>query len=675
MLCRLVFALAALLALVPSDDARGQQFSIDHFKIYDVADIPTPASVQLRGQFDEDFVPAQVRALSYFATPVDKNGEGLINPNAHLSWYSIVERTRTEPRSVIVRNQFGEDLLTVGRPLFLLAPAEKREAGSTRPSRLSHFKVYAVSETEPINAVVSLKDQFGSSEKVRVLNPILFAVPVEKIHGDTREDIANEDDHLTIYRVAPADREVTDQFKTDRPIEFHPCRWLAVPSKKQICEIPHFKAYPLEAQPIQDKVALKGQFDEDFVGTKLTRLSLFANPVSKNGEGIPDRNAHLNWYEIEGPTEPERTLEIRNQFGVEHIRIGQPKFLASPAEKHEEGSEFPKRLDHFKCYEVLEGRAPDRVVSLEDQFGRDNEMRVLKPRFFCVPVEKLHGSGKPTRIHCPSQHLTVYDVAPRPRVVVDQFGVRQIEFAPCELLCVPTLKRVTVIPPKLDHFEIYDVEPVSPNLGPDNRVDLTGAGGVSHGHVFVGDQTRFAVATDKNGEGLANRHAHLTVFDLDPDGSTPERTVEFENQFGPQSARLGRKSLLLVPAQKFETGSQFPAGLDHYVAFEVLDAADTEFGPVTLVDQLPSIGVENDLEDPRPVRKLRFFAVPVRKKHGESTSPEIQNPTKHLAIYDVDQRKTNQQRGCQDQFGRRGFVILQSSMLAVPSDSSTFAEN
>lgn len=649
----------ASLSLIVTPSAFAQEFTIDHFKVYDVKDMPVEAEVRLKGQFDEDFVPARVRRLTHFATPVSKNGEGLRDPSAHLTWYSIAEDAATEPRSVIVENQFGEGLITIGRPLFLLAPAEKQEEGSGRPQNLSHFKCYAVQGGVPVDVVVSLKDQFGVEELVKVLQPILFAVPVAKLHDERREEIKNEEVHLTVYAVAPSDRTATDQFAERRDLRFHPCRWLCVPSKKRDCEIPHFKVYRLEETPHEEAVQLRGQFDPGFLDARLTRLTHFATPVSKNGEGIPDRHAHLSWYELKGPTEAERPIEIKNQFGTSEIRLGQPRYLLAPSEKIEEGSQFPRRLDHFKVYEVLAGRPPGRVVSLEDQFGRDNAVVVLEPRLFCVPVQKIH-NNEPTPIFCPAQHLTVYDIAPRPRSVIDQFGSRQLEFESCEMLCVPTRKRVLEPRIGLDHFEIYKIED-QPHGLTDNRVDLVGP--FDSGHAFVASLSHFAVVVQKNEEPIRNRHAHFNVYSLDDAGEQVPRRIEFENQFGPQSARIGRRAHLLVPAEKIEPGSAFPTQLDHYVAYEVVEAA-TPGATALLKDQFP---LDTGDDDVREIRELKLFAVPVRKTHAGTPSAEVHSPDEHLAIYVIDQRKVRQERRSRDQFGFHSIVTQQSDLLAVPS--------
>ena len=43
-------------------------------------------------------------------------------------------------------------------------------------------------------------------------------------------------------------------------------------------------------------------------------LDKFANPVDKNGEGIPDTTLHQTWWEIDDP-QPVRAVEMANQLG------------------------------------------------------------------------------------------------------------------------------------------------------------------------------------------------------------------------------------------------------------------------------------------------------------------------------------------------------------------------
>lgn len=208
----------------------------------------------------------------------------------------------------------------------------------------------------------------------------------------------------------------------------------------------HFHVYDVDDAGVEATVELRGQFDRDKARTAgLGPLTHFANPVAKNGEPIVHDNAHLTFYRLrQREQEPGRAVRILNQFGRQDLKLGQPLLLAVPAEKQEEGSSFPKHLDHFKCYEAA-GQPIDRRVVLEDQFGRVISA-VGKPRWFCVPVEKKH-DGRVEPIKNPDAHLTLYELRPaeagRSIRIEDQFGRRELKVLRSELLAVPTQKLFT----------------------------------------------------------------------------------------------------------------------------------------------------------------------------------------------------------------------------------------
>ncbi len=210
-------------------------------------------------------------------------------------------------------------------------------------------------------------------------------------------------------------------------------------------KLDHFKVYLVEPHEVEYKVELMGQFDKEPKVAVLRRLSHFAVVVRKNKEEIIDKNAHFTVYDIRQEVEePTRVVKITNQFGDQKFRIGQPIGMLVPARKVEEGLEFPKELDHYKCYAVLRGAEPvDKEVALADQFRKD-EVKVGAPRIFCVPVIKVH-KDKKYAIHNERDHLTFYAITPTPdtektRGVVDQFDDRRLRITRGILLGVPSHK-------------------------------------------------------------------------------------------------------------------------------------------------------------------------------------------------------------------------------------------
>jgi len=208
-------------------------------------------------------------------------------------------------------------------------------------------------------------------------------------------------------------------------------------------KLDHFKVYKQYLPTKSQRVVLKGQFDRRRLPAELERMSYFATPVRKNSSKMIDQNAHLGFYELHGRPEPRRVVLIRNQFGLQRLYLDEPRYLLVPAEKVERGSAPPKRLDHFKAYYVLQGEPLNRPATLSDQIERSERVRVARPVFFCVPVEKTHGR-KTTKIQNPEGHLTFYSITPGRHEVEktarDQFGEHKILLATSVMLGVPSLK-------------------------------------------------------------------------------------------------------------------------------------------------------------------------------------------------------------------------------------------
>jgi hypothetical protein len=145
---------------------------------------------------------------------------------------------------------------------------------------------------------------------------------------------------------------------------------------------------------------------------RLALLDFFGNPVSKNGEPIYDKNAHLAWYRGLQASEPMRRVVVENQFGKFDIRTGTGYGLLVPSQKVEPGSVFPRTLDHYKVYRLVDvERVPDVKLKLRDQFGSD-EVALRLPLYFAVPVMKKYGDRK-YPIQNNRAHLLIFSITPR----------------------------------------------------------------------------------------------------------------------------------------------------------------------------------------------------------------------------------------------------------------------
>lgn len=181
---------------------------VDHFRCYIVPQSPLiSVTAQLSDQFDvaasmveniNQLVitrfcnPAQKTLLSGVVTPI-------VNVNHHLTLFTI----NTQPivlRQVVVKNQFGQQVLTTADAKILAVPTGKALPPALPPppsTDLDHYKCYTASGNA-VNVVVNLKDQF-LSERTTVLRPVLFCNPVKKVHGTHSVGILNPDVHLTCY--------------------------------------------------------------------------------------------------------------------------------------------------------------------------------------------------------------------------------------------------------------------------------------------------------------------------------------------------------------------------------------------------------------------------------------------------------------------------------------------
>lgn len=214
--------------------------------------------------------------------------------------------------------------------------------------------------------------------------------------------------------------------------------------KSQDLKLDYFKFYEVVRNcRVDDRVALHGQFDMEPEKAELLLRAYFANPVSKNREEIYDRNAHLVWYSLHQQIpEPTRIIVAENQFGKHNFLIGHPIALLVPAWKYEQGSEFPKELDHYKVYRVLEGEPINEEVTLKDQFGGEN-VKVFFPVAFAVPVIKKH-EGNTYPILNEKAHLLIYNIKPRPaqqaRIIRDQFDKYYLNIFRSRFLAAPSVK-------------------------------------------------------------------------------------------------------------------------------------------------------------------------------------------------------------------------------------------
>ena len=125
-----------------------------------------------------------------------------------------------------------------------------------------------------------------------------------------------------------------------------------------------------------------------------------------------DKNAHLAWYRGVQPPSLRGGVVLENQFGKFDIRTGTGYGLLVPTQKVEPGSVFPKELDHYKVYRLLDvEQVPEKALKLRDQFGSE-EVKLRLPLYFAVPVTKRVGE-KSYPIQNERAHLLIFSITTR----------------------------------------------------------------------------------------------------------------------------------------------------------------------------------------------------------------------------------------------------------------------
>jgi hypothetical protein len=140
---------------VPEPPPPPDGLDLDHYLGYRVVrrtpGRPSFPNATLRDQFGEESV--QIRKPDLHFNPVDKNEEGIFDPEVHLVGYRLFTEDSEEPRTVVVFNQFGPQRLTTSDAERLLVPSTKSFEGvppreledETLPEdRVDHFKCYRV---------------------------------------------------------------------------------------------------------------------------------------------------------------------------------------------------------------------------------------------------------------------------------------------------------------------------------------------------------------------------------------------------------------------------------------------------------------------------------------------------------------------------------------------------
>jgi hypothetical protein len=236
-----IVAVFAVAMLASTAVARGQTYILDHFNCYQIQPShPADAVVALKDQFrsyDAVNVLSKFRFCNPTAKGVQTPGGPVItkitHPNDHSTLYQLNPQQPVNLK-VVVKNQFGDQSLTVTDARYLAVPTQKSPHRQP-PVDLDHYLCYAASGLQ-VAVPASLADQF-QRERVKVTTPVLLCNPVQKQHNGAVTDIRHPDDHLVCYTKTPRQfataRGIKNQLESTQ-INTIASDLLCVPSKKQV---------------------------------------------------------------------------------------------------------------------------------------------------------------------------------------------------------------------------------------------------------------------------------------------------------------------------------------------------------------------------------------------------------------------------------------------------------
>jgi hypothetical protein len=190
-----------------------------------------------------------IEEVEFLLTPAEKRRTGrpaepILRPDAHLACHGIHPPQTYPIRTAVVSNQFStRSTLTLGRPVWLCAPASKTLTGTpgAPPAPMNHYLCYDVRSESPSfrSETLTTVDQFGT-RTARVDRTREFCNPVEKRRdGRPAEPIVRPADHLACIRISTftpsfSARNVfaRDQFSLETMRLLAPVR-LCTPSTKE----------------------------------------------------------------------------------------------------------------------------------------------------------------------------------------------------------------------------------------------------------------------------------------------------------------------------------------------------------------------------------------------------------------------------------------------------------
>lgn len=122
--------------------------------------------------------------------------------------------------------------------------------------------------------------------------------------------------------------------------------------------------------------------------------AILAEPASKAPAGqtpgpVPITLNNFQCYSVEGEAlRPAPTVTLNDQFGTGAVRVGRPVLLCNPTEKNNEKiGPVVSGPEHLVCYSITSRNKTNKVVEVRDQFGVQT-LKVVRTELLCVPSDK-----------------------------------------------------------------------------------------------------------------------------------------------------------------------------------------------------------------------------------------------------------------------------------------------
>jgi cysteine-rich repeat protein len=179
---------------------------VDHFRCYKArAEDRVRRLVTLTDEVGQDQLI--VMRADAVCNPVDKNGEGILDPSAHLVCYTIAIKESPATfsrRQLTLENQFGLLSIPVTRPRTVCVPSTK--SGVPSALLLDSFKCYKAARRKFTPRQLHLEGEFGPAD-VTMERATTICNPAT----DGSEPYFNQAGHLTCYKLRqPREQRIGD---------------------------------------------------------------------------------------------------------------------------------------------------------------------------------------------------------------------------------------------------------------------------------------------------------------------------------------------------------------------------------------------------------------------------------------------------------------------------------